>query len=97
MGIGADVIFNGIFKGGVLDGFVSAMYLMKPGQSAMTIDGSSSTVIVTSLPVGVRTSVCLTVIFLSIVSFHRELYFKNALVVRNRLIILPGTECIDKH
>ena len=40
--LGADVTINEIFKGGVLDSFVSAMYLIKTGQSALTIDGSFS-------------------------------------------------------
>ena len=38
----ADVTINEIFKGGVVDSFVPVMYLIKTGQSTLTIDGSFS-------------------------------------------------------
>ena len=37
--LGADVTINEIFKGGVLDIFVPAVYLINTGQSSLIIDG----------------------------------------------------------
>ena len=39
-----DVTINGIFKGDVIDVFAPAIYLIKPSQSAVTIDGSKTLV-----------------------------------------------------
>ena len=40
-----DEIINGIFKGDMINGFAPAIYLIKPSQSAVTIDGSKTLVL----------------------------------------------------
>ena len=40
-----DEIINRIFKGDMINGFAPAIYLIKPRQSAVTIDGSKTLVL----------------------------------------------------
>ena len=40
-----DVAIDRIFKGDVIDGFAPAIHLIKPSQSAVTIDGSKTLVV----------------------------------------------------
>ena len=53
-----DEIINGIFKGDMINGFAPAIYLIKPSQSAVTIDGSKTLVVYINI---IRMSFCLFV------------------------------------
>ena len=56
-----DMTINEIFKGGVLDSFVPATYLIKTGQSTVTIDGSFSSLYINKIRMFVIMYVCLFV------------------------------------
>ena len=56
-----DEIINGIFKGDMINGFAPAIYLIKPSQSAVTIDGSKTLVSLYINKISVSVCVCMYV------------------------------------